>query len=78
MPISSTAHITGRGTVIIGTLQSGTLKKGDIIEIKGFDTEIKTVASDIQVFKESVKQVFKFYTCISFSFSSKFYRNLLL
>lgn len=58
MPISSTAQITGRGTVVIGTVDSGTLKKGDILEIKGFDTEIKTVASDIQVFKESLKQVF--------------------
>lgn len=57
MPISSTVQITGRGTVVIGTVESGILKKGDILEIKGFDSEIKTVASDIQVFKESVKQV---------------------
>ncbi|KAH7695618.1 mitochondrial elongation factor Tu2 precursor, partial [Aphelenchoides avenae] len=57
MPISSKAQITGRGTVVIGTVERGTLKKGETVEIKGLDDEVKTVASDIQVFKQSVKQV---------------------
>ena len=58
MPITSRVQITGRGTVVIGTVSHGTLKKGEQLEIKGFGTDVKTVASDIQVFQKSVKEVF--------------------
>ncbi|KAI6182775.1 Mitochondrial elongation factor Tu2 [Aphelenchoides bicaudatus] len=57
MPIASALQVAGRGTVVIGTLDQGVLKKGDPVELKGFETEIKSVATDIQVFKKSVKQV---------------------
>lgn len=56
MPIASSVQITGRGTVVVGTIEQGTLKKGDSVEIKGYDAEIKSVATDIQVFKKSVKE----------------------
>ncbi|VDN22264.1 unnamed protein product [Cylicostephanus goldi] len=57
MPVSSKTAITGRGTVVVGTIEQGTLKKGDKVEIKGDDREVVTVASDIQVFGKSVKEV---------------------
>ncbi|VDK42179.1 unnamed protein product [Anisakis simplex] len=57
MPISSRAAITGRGTVVIGTVEEGTLKKGDKIEIVGGGHQVRAVASDIQVFGKGVKQV---------------------
>ncbi|CAI2302830.1 unnamed protein product [Caenorhabditis sp. 36 PRJEB53466] len=57
MPIGSKTAITGRGTVIVGTLERGVLKKGDKVEIKGDGQVLQTTASDIQVFGKSVKEV---------------------
>ncbi|CAB3407722.1 unnamed protein product [Caenorhabditis bovis] len=57
MPIGSKTAITGRGTVIVGTLERGILKKGDKVEIKGDGQVLQTTASDIQVFGKSVKEV---------------------
>lgn len=57
MPIGSKTAITGRGTVIVGTLERGVLKKGDKVEIKGDGQTLQTTASDIHVFGKSVKEV---------------------
>ncbi|CAI4225804.1 unnamed protein product [Auanema sp. JU1783] len=57
MPVASRIAITGRGTVVVGTLEIGTLKKGDKLEIKGDGFSQTTVASDIHVFGKSVKEV---------------------
>ncbi|PAV87450.1 hypothetical protein WR25_18595 [Diploscapter pachys] len=57
MPIASRTPITGRGTVVVGTLESGILKKGDKVEIKGDGKTIQSTASDMQVFNKSVKEV---------------------
>uniref|UniRef100_F1L2K3 protein-synthesizing GTPase n=1 Tax=Ascaris suum TaxID=6253 RepID=F1L2K3_ASCSU len=57
MPVASRAAITGRGTVVIGTIEEGSLKKGDKVEIKGAGDAIKAIAADIQVFGKTVKQV---------------------
>ncbi|CAI5438632.1 unnamed protein product [Caenorhabditis angaria] len=57
MPIASKTAITGRGTVIVGTLERGKLKKGDKVEIKGDGQSLQTTASDIHVFGKSVKEV---------------------
>lgn len=56
-PLQSLDMDQCKNLVVVGTVEQGTLKKGDTVEIKGFDNEVKTVASDIQVFKQSVKQV---------------------
>uniref|UniRef100_A0AC34PWG3 Tr-type G domain-containing protein n=1 Tax=Panagrolaimus sp. JU765 TaxID=591449 RepID=A0AC34PWG3_9BILA len=57
MPIASRVVITGRGTVVVGTVAQGTLKKGEQVQIAGFGSDIKTVATDIQIFRKSVKEV---------------------
>uniref|UniRef100_A0AC35TRT4 Tr-type G domain-containing protein n=1 Tax=Rhabditophanes sp. KR3021 TaxID=114890 RepID=A0AC35TRT4_9BILA len=57
MPINSKAAIKGRGTVVIGTIEKGTIKKGDTLQLKGYGHDLKTVASDIHVFNKSVPQV---------------------
>lgn len=57
MPVSSKFHVTGRGTVIVGTLERGVLRKGDHVELIGYGKSVKSVASDLQVFKKSLPEV---------------------
>ena len=54
LPITSAFTIQGHGTVAIGTLQQGSISKGQEVELLGFGNRIKTAASDLQVFKKSV------------------------
>jgi elongation factor Tu len=54
MPIEKTVPILGRGQVLIGTAMRGAIKKNSPVELVGFGKNIKTVATDIQVFKNSV------------------------
>ena len=54
LPIDNAMTIPGRGTVIIGTLKRGTLKKNAEAELLGFNAKIKTTIGDIQIFKKSV------------------------
>ncbi|XP_017485584.1 PREDICTED: elongation factor Tu, mitochondrial-like, partial [Rhagoletis zephyria] len=54
MSIESSISIQGRGTVVIGTLNSGEVKKGDQAEILGWGKKLKTVVSDIQMFGRGV------------------------
>ncbi|KJH52978.1 putative translation elongation factor Tu [Dictyocaulus viviparus] len=57
IPVASKVAITGRGTVIVGTVEQGILRKGDKLEIKGNDKELLATASDIHIFGKSVKEV---------------------
>lgn len=54
LPIDSVVAIKGRGTVAVGTVQQGTLKKGNNVELLGHGSCFKSVVSDIQIFKNSV------------------------
>lgn len=54
LPIDSAFTVPGRGTVVVGTIKKGTLKKGDEAELLGHDATIKTVVTDVQVFRKSV------------------------
>ncbi|XP_067664814.1 elongation factor Tu-like [Haliotis asinina] len=56
MPIEGAISVRGRGTVVIGTVQQGVIKRGDSADILGFGNALKTAASDIQVFNKSVPQ----------------------
>ncbi|KZC08317.1 PREDICTED: elongation factor Tu, mitochondrial-like [Dufourea novaeangliae] len=57
MPIDNVFNVPGRGTVVVGTLKQGTVKKGVTADLLGFDTQIKTRISDMQIFQNSVPEV---------------------
>ncbi|VDM60933.1 unnamed protein product [Angiostrongylus costaricensis] len=49
--------IQGRGTVITGKLERGTLKRGDKVEIVGCDREnVKSVISGLESFRKTIEQ----------------------
>ena len=54
MPIDNILSVQGRGTVIIGTIKKGRVKKGDNLQIIGFGADTKTTVSGLQVFKKQV------------------------
>lgn len=61
LPIDNTFSVPNRGTVIVGTLARGTLKKKAECDILGFGETMRTVATDLHVFGESVPLVRKFH-----------------
>ena len=54
MPIDNKLSVQGRGTVIIGTVKRGKVKKNDSLKIMGFGMNKDTTISGLQVFKKSV------------------------
>ncbi|CAH1797261.1 unnamed protein product [Owenia fusiformis] len=56
MPIDSSFTVPGRGTVAIGTVTQGILKKGAEANLIGYGNKITTALSDLQVFRKSVPQ----------------------
>ncbi|KAH1007317.1 elongation factor Tu [Dendroctonus ponderosae] len=56
LPIDNAFLVPGRGTVVIGTLSRGVLKKNADAEMLGFDTCLKTSVNDIQVFRKSLPE----------------------
>ncbi|KIH69572.1 putative translation elongation factor Tu [Ancylostoma duodenale] len=57
LPEPQRNQIISTGTVVVGTVEQGILKKGEKVEIRGDGKDVSTVASDIQVFGKSVKEV---------------------
>lgn len=55
-PLEGAINVKGRGTVVIGTLFRGTLRRGDPVEIIGFDRVVPTVVTEIQMFGKSIPQ----------------------
>ncbi|XP_026748500.2 elongation factor Tu, mitochondrial-like isoform X2 [Galleria mellonella] len=56
MPIDNAFTVPGRGTVVVGTIKRGIMKKNDESDLMGFGYNIKTTLSDIQIFKKSVPE----------------------
>ncbi|PJF22719.1 MAG: elongation factor Tu [Phototrophicales bacterium] len=57
MPVEDVFSIKGRGTVVTGRVERGTLKKGDEIEIIGLrDETLKTVVTGIEMFHKELDQ----------------------
>ena len=56
MPVESSLTVPGRGTVAVGTVAQGVLKKNQEVELLGFGNTIKTSVSDIHIFRKSVQQ----------------------
>lgn len=57
LPIDNAFTVPGRGTVVVGTIRCGTMTKNVEAELLGFDEQLKTTISDIQVFKKNVPRV---------------------
>lgn len=53
LPVDNSFTAAGRGTVVVGTIKRGVMKKGDEAELLGFNQKLRTTISDIQVFKRS-------------------------
>ena len=57
MPIEDVFTIKGRGTVVTGRAERGTLKKGEEIEIIGLQDEVrKTVVTGVEMFHKELAQ----------------------
>ena len=57
MPVEDVFSIKGRGTVVTGRVDRGTLKKGEEIELVGLRDEIvKTVVTGIEMFHQELDQ----------------------
>ncbi|GFP31340.1 elongation factor Tu [Candidatus Hakubella thermalkaliphila] len=53
MPLEDVFSITGRGTVVTGRVERGTIKVGDQVEIVGMKREIKkTVVTGVEMFRK--------------------------
>jgi elongation factor Tu len=56
MPIEHVYSIQGRGTVITGRLERGTIKKGAECEVLGYGRAHKTVITGIEMFKKTLEE----------------------
>ena len=56
MPIEGAISITGRGTVITGAIESGTIKTGEKIQIVGIGESIDTTVTEVQTFHKVCEQ----------------------
>lgn len=54
LPIDNVFTVPNRGTVIVGTLARGVLKKKMEAELLGFGQKMRTTVTDIHIFNESV------------------------
>ena len=57
LPVDNAFTVPGRGTVVVGTLKRGVMKKGDEADLLGYDSHIRTTITDVQLFKRSVPSV---------------------
>jgi elongation factor Tu len=57
MPIEDVFSITGRGTVVTGRVERGTLSKMSEIEIVGIKDTRKTTATDLEMFRKLLDEV---------------------
>jgi elongation factor Tu len=56
MTVEDVFSIKGRGTVVTGKIESGTIKVGDEISIQGKNGEKKTIVSGIEMFRKTMSQ----------------------
>ena len=56
MPVQDTFRIRGRGTVVTGRIERGTLGVGDTVEINRQNAVLRTVVTGIEMFRRQVDQ----------------------
>ncbi|MDG4827129.1 elongation factor Tu [Asanoa sp. WMMD1127] len=54
MPIENVLTISGRGTVVTGAIERGTLRVGDQVEVVGLGDTVTTVATGLETFGKSL------------------------
>ncbi|XP_062469703.1 elongation factor Tu, mitochondrial, partial [Pezoporus occidentalis] len=54
LPVEAVHSIPGRGTVVTGTLERGTIRKGDECEILGYSRHLRSVVTGIEMFHKSL------------------------
>ena len=56
MPIENVLTISGRGTVVTGAVERGSLKLGDAVEVVGLGPTVATVATGLEMFGKSLER----------------------
>ena len=56
MPIEDVFTISGRGTVVTGRVELGTIKVGDVVEIVGIKPTQQTTCTGVEMFKKQLDQ----------------------
>ncbi|RYE05967.1 MAG: elongation factor Tu [Rickettsiaceae bacterium] len=56
MPVEDVFSISGRGTVVTGRIEKGTIKVGEEVEIVGIRDTQKTTVTGVEMFKKSLDQ----------------------
>ena len=56
MPIEDIFSIEGRGTVVTGRIERGTIKVGEEVEVVGFKDTTKTTITGIEMFNKQLKE----------------------
>jgi elongation factor Tu len=54
LPIEDVFSIKGRGTVVTGRVERGTVKMGDALEIVGFEDTQKTTCTGVEMFQKTL------------------------
>jgi len=54
MPVENVLTISGRGTVVTGAIERGTLRVGDAVEVVGLGPTVSTVATGIETFGKTL------------------------
>jgi elongation factor Tu len=56
MPVEDVFSISGRGTVVTGRIEKGTIKIGEVIEIVGLRDTIKTTVTGVEMFRKEMTE----------------------
>lgn len=56
MPIGDVFSISGRGTVVTGRVERGTIRVGDEVEVVGFRPTFKTVCTGVEMFRKTLDE----------------------
>ncbi|MFX7829128.1 EF-Tu/IF-2/RF-3 family GTPase, partial [Acinetobacter baumannii] len=56
MPIEGVQSISGRGTVVTGLIERGTVKLGDEVEIVGLGETRRSVVTGIETYRKILEQ----------------------
>jgi len=56
MTVEDVFSIKGRGTVVTGKIESGTIKVGDEVAIQGKNGEKRTIVTGVEMFRKTMSQ----------------------